>query len=67
MRSECKQCGRGIRELGLCATCIVGSWSPEQRFEVNHLIGVATRRGDDWNFEPPWFTGTRGPQFPPRD
>lgn len=46
MKSECKKCGRGAGKLeeGLCASCIVGSWSPEKRAAMDHLIGVAFRR-----------------------
>lgn len=42
---ECKECGRGAGKLeeGLCATCVVGSWSPAKKAAIDHLIGVAFR------------------------
>jgi hypothetical protein len=45
MKLECKTCGRGAGRLeeGLCASCVVGSWSPEKRDAMNRLIGVAFR------------------------
>lgn len=45
MTSECKRCGKGAGRLeeGLCATCIVGSWSPQKKAAIDHLIGVAFR------------------------
>jgi hypothetical protein len=33
-------------EQGNCATCVVGSWSPEKRAAMNRLIGIAMRRDD---------------------
>jgi hypothetical protein len=49
MNAECGKCGRGImsrdeRDQGLCAPCIVGSWSPEKRAAMDRLIGIAMRR-----------------------
>lgn len=51
MKGECGKCGSGTVQ-GVCPACVVGSWSPEQRADVNRLICSARGRAEGWGDEP---------------